>query len=503
MMRLTIHKLLAALVVLLLFASCEQEEFGQEDNRRGDGEKIRFEVAVEAITATPSAKETRVATSTDGNYTTTWTNGDSIGVYIVKGDVGLQSDNWVNNMKVTYNDGVWTPEFPSGKEYFPTDGEKLHFYAYYPYDRDIAGATILYYLYRGYDQNNAAQLSASDMLYASTLNVSKGTPSVQLNFTHLLTMVELSVNGVDIRAQGRVDVSFKGYTDIGFRLSEGQAHKYDSNVRSVKMCRVEQPDDADYFTKYTYRVLVPTQTILEGTELFHISCKQGFVIRTLTHTVTSDVVLHPGQVKPYTITLQPSSTIDPNHVYAVGDYYPYKGFPIQGVVFEVRNGGRNGKIIDLNFINRYAPVPDNALAPLRWGDPTVDEHAAGVVDIRDWDDGYSATRNLIIKRKDQPDFANTYCVFNWIYLTKNNGNIDGMWYLPAVNELKKIQQLRSIINLKIEIAGGSKIESILLSSNEESASHPLFVNIYEVAEPALNKADSHWSYSYAVAVGQF
>lgn len=503
MMRLTIHKLLAALVVLLLFASCEQEEFGQEDNRRRDGEKIRFEVAVEAITATPSAKETRVATSTDGNYTTTWTNGDAIGVYIVKGDVGLQSDdNWVNNMKVTYNDGVWTPEFPSGKEYFPTDGDLLHFYAYYPYNSAVTDALNIN-ISGLTDQSTATHLSKSDLLSASTLNVSKGTPLVQLNFTHLLTMVELSVNSVDIRAQGRVDVSFKGYTDIRFSLSEGQAHKYDSNVRSVIMCRVEQPHDADYFTKFTYRVLVPPQAILEGTELFHISCKQGSVIRTLTHTVTSDVVLHPGQVKPYTITLQPSSTIDPNHVYAVGDYYPYKGFPIQGVVFEVRNGGRNGKIIDLNFINRYAPVPDNALAPLRWGDPTVDEHAAGVVDIRDWDDGYSATRNLIIKRKDQPHFATTYCVFNWIYLTKNNGNIDGMWYLPAVNELKKIQQLRSIINLKIEIAGGSKIESILLSSNEESASHPLFVDIHEVAAPVLNKADSYGSYSYAVAVGQF
>ena len=69
-----------------------------------------------------------------------------------------------------------------------------------------------------------------------------------------------------------------------------------------------------------------------------------------------------------------------------------------------------------------------------WGPEGVDE-SASVTGIRSSDDGATATKNLITLRKDAPDFATKYAAFNWIYQTKNNGNIDGAWYMPAVNEI--------------------------------------------------------------------
>ena len=440
MERKIIHILSPALLVLLLFASCDKEEHGMGQDIEGDRETIRFEIAVGTATAAPSEMRTRVATSTDGNYTSTWNNGDAIGVYIVKGGGGLQaSGNWVDNMEITYNNGTWTPSAPL---YYPTGNEQLHFHAYYPYNAAVTDALNM--VISGLtDQSTAANLSKSDLLSASTTNVAKSNNPVQLVFSHALTMVELAVTGGGAGAQmsSGVTVTLEGCKpDISFNLSTGAAAASGS-VASVKMYRVEQPADQNYQTSYTYRALIPAQTVAANTELFSFSQRGGSITRTLSHTPSASVALAKGEVKPYNITLQGASS---TYTYAVGDYYPNKGFPILGVVFETSNGGRNGKIISMDFLQRIN---------VRWGDPSVDENAAGVIGIRDMNDGYNGTKNLIIKHKDQSNFADIYKLFNWIYQTKYNGNENGMWYLPAVNEMKIIYNNNSVLFSQISNAG--------------------------------------------------
>lgn len=501
MVRTIINKLSPALLALLLFVSCDKNEYSMEQDVGGDGEKIRFEIAVGTATATPQGVETRVATSTDGNYTSTFSNGDEIGVYIVKGNGGLQSSgNWVDNMKMTYNNGNWTYTFPSGKGYYPADGDKLSFYAYYPYNSTVTDALNMS-ISGLTDQSTAVNLSKSDLLSASTLNVGKSTTPVQLTFSHALTMVELSVIGGGTGAQisSKVVVTLEGcMPDVSFNLSAGTAHA-SGNVKSVKMYRVEQPADANYQTSYTYRALVPTQTVFTSAELFRFSQTQGTITRALSHNLASNVALYPGQVKPYTITLQGVSS---THTYAVGDYYPYKGFPILGVVFETSNDGKNGKIVDLDYIQRYAPVPGNAMAPIRWGDSTVDENAAGVFGIRDMNDGYNGTRNLINKRKDQTNFVNVYCLFNWIYQTKNNGDVNGMWYLPAVNEMIKLHtQLSGGLNTIIESVGGRSLVTTHYSRvlTERDMANAYYVNNGVYATPYTKDAANYHSVTAVIA----
>lgn len=496
-------------VVILLAASCSRDDYAGTDIQEGSAQKISFEMVytAHAIPSSDAASGTRVSTSTDGNYTSTWTNGDEVGVYIVKGNGGLQSSgNWVDNMKMTYNNGSWTPTFPSGKEYYPADGDKLNFYAYYPYNSTVTDALNMN-ISGLTDQSSAANLSKSDLLSASTLNVGKGNTTVQLDFSHALTMVELSVTGGGTGAQMSSDivVTLDGCKpDMSFNLSTRAANASGS-VKSVKMYRVEQSEDANYLTKYTYRALVPAQTVFSRAELFRFSQTQGTITRVLSHKLALAVALYPGQVKPYTITLQ--LNIDPNHVYTVGDYYPYKGFPILGVVFETSNGGKNGKIVDLDYIQRYAPVPGNPTAPIRWGDPTADENAAGVGGIRDINDGYNGTRNLIIMYKDQGSkLADTYCIFNWIYLTKNNGNVNGMWYLPAVNEMVTIRGLRvGTLNPKIVAAGGRELpeSNLYRTVTERNAGYAAIIDIlYNFEDTRYNKDIATWSLE-AVAVGKF
>lgn len=500
MIRIINNNWLPVLSALLLFASCGKEEYGPEESTGGENGRIRFEIAVGTAAATASGVQTRVATSTDGNYTNTFNSGDEIGIYIVKGSGGLQSsDNWVNNMKLTYNNGTWDYTLLSGKEYYPIDGDLLHFYAYYPYNSSVTNALNMNVSVLP-DQSSTANLSKSNLLHASRLNVGKGSTPVQLVFSHLFTLVELSAisGGAGAQMSSEVTVTLEGCKpDVSFDLSTG-ATIASGNAASVKMYRVEQSGDADYLTEYTYRALVPAQQINPGTNLFRFSQTQGTVTRTLSHTLASAVVLNRGEVKPYDITLQGASD---THTYAVGDYYPNKGFPILGIVFDVSNGGSNGKIVDLSFIQRYAPVPGSPTAPITWG-PNVDEDAAGVTGIRDYTNGYAGTRNLIIKRKDQSDFG-SYGIFNWIYQTKNNENVDGIWYLPAYGEYKQLVAIKENINPKITEAGGSSCigRNYVRVLTEHNATKS---GIVDGAGNQGEKSKSETTYSlYAVAIGKF
>lgn len=491
-------------MVVPMLASCSGEDYqDMETIHSGGTQQICFEM-VYAMATVEGAPKTRVATSTDGQYNSTWTNGDEVGIYIVKGNGGLQtSGNWVDNMKMIYNNGNWTYTFPSGTGYYPLDGDKLHFYAYYPYVSGLTDATNFTFSVQA-DQRTAANLSKSDLLMASKPNVGKNGSPVQLVFSHVMTMVEMSATSGSVGGQLSASVvpTLEGCrTNITANLATGTVSASGSAV-AVTMYRVEQSGDANYYTSYTYRALVPEQNVPAGTEMFRFTQTQGTITRSLSHKPSTQVALSGGEVKPFNITLQP--TIDPAHVYVVGDYYPYKGLPIIGVVFEVSNGGKNGKIIDLDYIQRYAPAPDNAMAPIRWGDPTVDEQAAGVVGIRDMNDGSSGTRNLIIKRKDQPDFTSVYCLFNWIYLTKNNGDVNGMWYLPAVNEMILLHtQLNGGLSAKIESIGGrslsTRLYSRVLTETDMANAYYVTNNLYQAL---FTKDGANWD-SATVAIAKF
>ena len=453
-----INKVSFVLLLLFLFTSCDKDEYSVDASR--DSKQISFEIAVNKATATTSNAGTRVSTSS--TYQTTFDEGDEMGVYIVKGDGGLQSSgNWVDNLKLRYSDGRFIPEFPSGKEYYPAGGEPLSFYAYYPYQKNIADATNLEFSVQT-DQRDKNNLSKSDFLTASTLNQVNANGPVKLNFRHLFALVELSVTDGGIGAQMSDEIDVRLETCLS-RVNLNLATETISQVgisTAVRMYRVEQQNDRNYFSSYTYRAFIPAQTVAANTELFRFTQTARTVTRTLSHKPLGSVTLAQGEVKPYNITLQPQTS---GITYNVGDYYPKNGFPIIGIVIETRNGGKNGKVISLDETRE-----------VKWGNPAVDEQAAGVVGIRDINDGQAGTRNLIAKRKDEPNFATTYGAFNWIHQTKNKGDVNGIWYMPSINELEIFWDLwnldRTEFSKKLNDAGGTKIyaDGYLWSSTESN-----------------------------------
>lgn len=113
--------------------------------------------------------------------------------------------------------------------------------------------------------------------------------------------------------------------------------------------------------------------------------------------------------------------------YTVGDYWPNSTNP-EGIVFWIKPGslGTQGKIVGLDEI--YVS---------KWG-PDMDEQAAGVTGIRSLTDGATATKSMITNYKSSSTFATDYPAFYHIYHSVNSSNENGVWYLPARDELKML-----------------------------------------------------------------
>ena len=117
---------------------------------------------------------------------------------------------------------------------------------------------------------------------------------------------------------------------------------------------------------------------------------------------------------------QPCVHQDTTAPYKVGDYYNVNGK--QGVVFEVWNNGRHGKIVSL----------DETI--LQWCTDEQFEKSI-VLGLTNKSDGKVNT-DKVMKRDD----SNQYPAFVWC---RNKG---ADWYLPATEELMTIYNNKSAIN---------------------------------------------------------
>lgn len=420
MIRRLVYALAPVATALFMLASCHNEELPEVNlpAKTESPQKIRFEMAYATSNVSPDkgAPVTRISTSTDGSYTNSWEDGDEVGVFIVKGNAGLQEkENWVDNMKMTYRNGDWIYTLPSGKEYYPAD-EALSFYAYYPYldgVNPISNPAIL-----PIEQDRLTNIEDPYIFTARTLGIQNSSEPVRLEFSSALAMIELSLKsgGDGGRLTDRIVVTLEGcQTHLLFNLESGQTEAVD-DVHTITLRRVEQPDDADYRTNYTYQALVPAQTLEAGEVKF--SFTYGFKGEDpMIHNLADNVTLEQGWVKPFEITLTPA--IDPAHKYKVGDVYPHKGFPI-GVVYEVDDSGQHGKIVYRECTLTF------------WG-------KEGWIDINE-DSGKANMRVIYEANNHSFDGYPAFQLADGFNPTgtKYTDDAKGIWYLPALNELSAL-----------------------------------------------------------------
>lgn len=407
MKRENLYKIVFALFALLLVAACDKEEF---DGSPIDGEPqpIRFDIAV--ATATPSEPSTRVSTATD--FTSSFTAGDQVGLYIVKGDGGLKSsNNWVDNALMTFDGTKWTCDLPSGKEYYPRDGSKLSFYAYYPYNAQVADPLNMSF---SVQKDQSVGLSSSYLMTASRKGVPKSHNPVQLTFSHKLAMVKVNLKD-GVAAKDKAPFPANVVTLKGRQLTASLNLANDvvstlGDATDVKMYYNE--------TEKCWYALVPQQVVTIDSEQLTFEWTH---ILTLKHTPPKQFTLAMAEVKPLEITINVNMTVSANHVYKVGDAYPYGGFyDKKGVVFEVSDGGKSGKIISRERWSGYA-----------W---STEEF------ITNANDDNNGRVNMETVLNHDNTFAK-YPAFQWVHSlnpqsTTYEADSKGIWYLPGDYETK-------------------------------------------------------------------
>ena len=188
-----IYHLLQAALLLLLAASCTQEEFPAVQDK---AQQLTISVTDGGYTSAVENMKTRVETrAVENGYTTEFTEGDACGFYMVRGGKPVYS-----NVKLTAEKDAAT-----GGIMWKTDGTTLaagmdgeSYYLYYPYQADMAGKTatpaegavmtdaeffkpLIDGWQPGDDQSTHAAYTASDLMTAGGSTTGTGN-TIHLSF---------------------------------------------------------------------------------------------------------------------------------------------------------------------------------------------------------------------------------------------------------------------------------------------------------------------------------
>lgn len=458
------QKILFLLLSALLLASCSSDDDGlSPDTGIQAGGQIRFEIGF----ATGEGAHTKAATGSD--FKTVWETGDEIGIFAVKGSGSLSaSGNYLDNMKlICQSNGTWQA---ASSMYYPNDGDKLHFYAYYPYTSSIDPTSHTFSVKA--DQRGT-EYNKSDLLLAKAENISKSDNVVQLTFSHALSLVQVEVtreSNVPLFVDADFTVTLAGVLpDAALNWSGDLTGT--GTAADIVMHKVEG-------MPYTYRALVPAQTLATNSKVAFVQTTTDKEI-DMEYLGVKSTSLTAKNAHKYSVVL--GWGIDPDHEYAVGDVYPHTG-PIVGIVFWLDNPSngksKHGKVVSLQEEKDLA-----------WADNTdctnVNNTTNGLVNMQ------LMTQYVYDNDKSWVNFP----AFAWVHNLNNasenysNSNVTGVWYLPAKDELQYLYcvwngespatwsdyvpswnpdiEARKLFNRKLTAAGGTELGIYWYQSSSE------------------------------------
>ena len=159
-------------------------------------------------------------------------------------------------MKLTYLAGAWTSERPV---YFPNNGDLLDFYAYHPYEEGVDPTGIVFSV--GEDQSSQSKFSRSDLMKTYSCENVKIRQPVNLSFYHTLALVHIEVLGAS--DPGLTATLLSCMPETRMNLADNLPLSGSGTTVEIAMLRLEE--DPQTATSYTYRAIVPAQTIAAGT----------------------------------------------------------------------------------------------------------------------------------------------------------------------------------------------------------------------------------------------
>ena len=269
----TNFKLLAmAAVAMLAMNSCEKENEMSTGEQKGT--PVEFEMGINSITKTTTA---------DNSYETTFAEGDEVGIFVYNGETLVTA-----NAHYKLTDGKWVAQ---GEGIYAEEGVSYSYYAYYPYSADATDATSVS-LSVATDQT--AGYTGSDALMAKNESVAAGTTTVDLTYSHAFALVQVTLKGDQVSKGSTVTLqNIYPTAKLNLKGSSIGAAEGAQGTVAMKDCSAA---DA---TTYSYRAIVPAQTISAGYAILTISSGD----KNYKFTYSKDVPYESGTVRQYDVTL--------------------------------------------------------------------------------------------------------------------------------------------------------------------------------------------------------
>ena len=374
------------LLFIPLFIACSKEPVPIINESGNDG--IKFSIAISDSAGTKVTTNNRFETVFDDN--------DVIGLFIYMRNEGEEisvetNTLYVDNIRLTYSNGIWELEEPI---YYPDSKTLLDIYAYHPYKEDAKVDSLEYY----------ADIETSELLIASAIGIKRNENTISLRFQHMQSLVYLALSKNDNVPDfdENLSVYFNGI--IGGRYNISTKELTEPLTGIIKMTLTSE---ANQETR-SYIATVPEQTVTPGI-LFSI-----FQMTSYNEILSSNVIDQPetftrGHVRIFFVRIK--QDIPKNITYQQYDLYPKYGTPL-GMVIDVYNGGKNGKVISLKNVGK-----------VEWATLQAEAYVTGATDFNDGITNKMKIQSLENWEDDYPAFK--ACV-----------DYGERWYLPCINEMK-------------------------------------------------------------------
>ncbi len=281
----TIKKVFLSSMALLAMTACNNELSEQlASNQGGD---VKFTMGIEGTSASRVAME-------DGSYQASFESTNAVGIFVKEVDS-------YSNLEYTYNGNAWTGATVN----VPADGVYTY-YAYYPYAESATSTAIAAEV--SADQETGGYL-ANDYLMANYLTATPGQANVDLQFTHALSLVEVTLSGPNAAEDAVVTLS-NMTTDATMNLEASTVTPGEKKA-NVTMDKLT--------TSMKYRAIVPEQTVAQGTALmtivskgrtYKVSYKASDVKFERGKYISLNVELGSSSAQDYTVTITSQGITD-------------------------------------------------------------------------------------------------------------------------------------------------------------------------------------------------
>lgn len=271
----TNFRLLAmAAVAMLAMNSCVKEENLNNGDKKGT--PVEFEMGVNSVSRTDTP---------DDGYTTTFVTGDTVGIFVYKDDAPV-----VQNACYKLNaDGKWVAQ---DKLITVEKNTEYSYYAYYPYKAENTDASSMNFTVSSLQTESYTD---NDVLIANSGKIAAGTTTVQLQYSHSFALVEVNLKGALVTKGATVTLR-NIQRAAAINLITGEVGTASGTPGIVEMkASSKNAEDAPF----SYRAIVPAQTITSGIDLMTIySYGKNYKI-----TYNKDVAYEKGKLRHYDVTL--------------------------------------------------------------------------------------------------------------------------------------------------------------------------------------------------------